>query len=201
MPRTAALNPRTRERLLDAATRLMLERGYAATSVDAICAAAGVTKGSFFHYFDSKDALARSALERFCTLQSRRFEDILAGEEDPVKRVRRYLDGVVAMAKDPEAARGCLLGTFAQEVCGCSEGIRAACCCGFEEWAEGFARDLARAKAAAAPKAKWKPKEVAEHFVALLEGSLILAKAKRDGGVVARQVGVFREYLEGLLRS
>ena len=47
--------------LLDAALSEILARGYSATTVDDLCRAAGVTKGAFFHHFDSKEALAVAA--------------------------------------------------------------------------------------------------------------------------------------------
>ncbi|KAF0244517.1 MAG: TetR family transcriptional [Planctomycetota bacterium] len=198
MPRTAALNPKTREKLLDAATSLMLSQGYNGTSVDAICAEAGVTKGSFFHYFESKDELGRAALQRFCTKMEWKFELAIGLDKDPWKRVLGYLDAVEQIAKDPEASRGCLLGGFAAEMCDCNSAIRSQCCSGFRSWTEKFGEVLAAAKKSVAPRAAWDPHEVAEHFIAVLEGSLLLTKAQRDPAVVARNVRHFRAYLKGL---
>lgn len=67
--RIARANPETRERLYESAQRLMIEKGYPATSIDEICTAAGVTKGSFFHYFGSKDQLGRELLERYLAVR------------------------------------------------------------------------------------------------------------------------------------
>src|SRR5215831_16353057 len=64
MVRTQAASE-TRAKLLDAARDVIRSKGYAGSTVDDICAAAGVTKGSFFHYFDSKEELGIAALERF----------------------------------------------------------------------------------------------------------------------------------------
>ncbi len=55
----------TRERILDAAEHLVIENGYAATSVDQVIAASGTSKGAFFHHFDSKRDLARALVERY----------------------------------------------------------------------------------------------------------------------------------------
>ncbi len=198
MPRTATLNPKTREKLLAAATELMLSRGYNGTSVDDICAGAGLTKGSFFHYFKSKEELGRAALQRFCENQGRMFEAAVAGEKDPWKRVLRYLDAIEAFSKDPAAARGCLLAEMTAEMCDCSTGLRNICCGAFEGWGETFGAELAAAKKAVAPKASWKPREVADHFIAVMEGSLLMARAKEDPAIVGRNVRHFREYLKGL---
>jgi len=61
--------PETKRKLVDAGVNLMRRRGFNATTVDDICAAAGVTKGAFFHYFKSKDDLATAAVIRFHELK------------------------------------------------------------------------------------------------------------------------------------
>jgi len=201
MSRTATLNPKARTSLLEAATGLMMAKGYNGTSVEDICAAAKVTKGSFFHYFESKEELGRAALQGFCEAMGRQFEQAIGAEKDPWKRVLRYLDAVEGMAKSPAATRGCLLGEFSNEMCDCSSGIQAMCCGAFEHWTAKFAGELAAAKKATSPRAAWKPREVAEHFIAVIEGSLLMAKAKRDAGILARNVRHFRAYLQGLAKA
>ena len=57
----------TRERILTSAEQLVIDNGYAATSVDQVIAASGSSKGAFFHHFDSKLDLARSLVERYAT--------------------------------------------------------------------------------------------------------------------------------------
>ncbi|HYX83973.1 MAG TPA: helix-turn-helix domain-containing protein, partial [Gaiellales bacterium] len=57
--------PKARERLLDAAEDLMLARGYGATPLDRVCETAGVSKGAAFYHFDTKEAMAQAAVERF----------------------------------------------------------------------------------------------------------------------------------------
>src|SRR5690606_29250320 len=64
----------TRERLLDAAERLYLERGYGGTSIEAVVEAAGLTKGALFHHFDSKHDLALALIERYATTDRRMLE-------------------------------------------------------------------------------------------------------------------------------
>ena len=67
--------PETKRKLVDAGVKLMRARGFNATTVDDICSAAGVTKGGFFHYFKSKDEIARAAVTRFHEGKAMDFQD------------------------------------------------------------------------------------------------------------------------------
>lgn len=195
--RTAVKDSPTKARLLDAAQELMMAKGFAATTVEEICDAAKLTKGSFFHYFDSKDRLGKEVLERFCASGSRLHAACCGDESDPLKRVYGYIDGMVKLSQTPPF-RSCLLGTFAQELSDVQPVIRKACACAFDAWAKQFGKEVAAAKRRYAPRASFDPYSVAEHFIAVLEGALILAKARDDQRVVAEQLGHFRRYVQSL---
>ena len=193
--RTAAERPRTKEKLLKAAQGLMQAKGFGATTVDEICGAAGVTKGSFFHYFAGKEALGRELLERFCRQNAERQESACCRERDPLERLYSIIDCAIAMAKDPTLRNGCLLGTFAQELSDSHPKMRSLCAHEFQRWADYLKKDLDEAKAQYAPKSRIRTQDVADYFIALLEGSLIVAKAKQDPGVVERTLKQFKIYL------
>src|SRR6202000_2234177 len=83
----------TRRRLLDAGIDLMRIHGFHGTTVDDICQAAGVTKGGFFHYFDSKDDVANAALELFTEEREKLLEEAAFRQiADPLERVFARLD-------------------------------------------------------------------------------------------------------------
>ena len=190
--------PSTKERLLDAAQELMLAKGFAATTVDEICETAELTKGSFFHYFESKDELGKVLLERFCSSGARMHAGFCGSEQDPLKRVYCYIDAAVEMSQHPQMKKGCLLGTFAQELSDEFPEIRRICAKGFAAWAKHFGEELARAKARYAPKVPFDPEDLAEHFIAILEGSMILGKAKNDPKVIKRNLLHFKQYVHAL---
>ena len=196
--RVAQESPPTKKRLLDAAERLMLTRGYAATTVDEICEAAHLTKGSFFHYFDSKGQLGREVLERFCAVGRKMHQACCGSESDPLKRVYTYLNKMIRMSKDPAMSKGCLLGLFSQELCDTNPQIRAACKKGFDDWARTFGEEVAKAKAAYAPRASFHPEELAEHLIAIMEGSMIMGKARRDMSIVGQNLAHFKAYIKSL---
>jgi TetR/AcrR family transcriptional repressor of nem operon len=187
----------TKQRLLDAAQALMLANGYTATSVDDVCEAAKLTKGSFFHYFASKEHLGIEVAERFFGAKK---EILLSApfrrKKDPLQRVLGYVDYLVEMSRRPEAGNGCLLGTFVQELSASHPKIRRACAACFAEQCADLTRDLEEAKVAHVPRARWSPQTLAEHLVAILQGSVILAKAKQNPKVLQTSLEHFKEYLK-----
>jgi TetR/AcrR family transcriptional repressor of nem operon len=194
MPRPAS--PETRDKLLDAAEELMLAQGYTATSVDEICAAAGLTKGSFFHYFDSKHALGVATVQRFydrnrAMLRAAPFRELI----DPRDRVLGYLDFLSEFSQQHAAAGGCLVGTVAQELAVSDKEMRAVCASCFTDWASVLKSDLELAKKQHAPRARWKPQTLANHIVAVIQGSLILAKSSRDPSAVTECLAHLKRYL------
>ena len=64
----SAIKTSARDKLLEAAFALIRAKGYSATTVDELCAAAGVTKGAFFHHFESKEALAVAAANHWSSI-------------------------------------------------------------------------------------------------------------------------------------
>lgn len=189
----------TKERLLDGAERLTLAKGFVATTVDEICAAAGVTKGSFFHYIKSKEDLGRAVLDRFCEVRARVMqENPTRKKTDPLERLYGSIDAAIEMSKSPLAKNGCLLGNFAQELSDSHPKMRSLCAQRFAEWAAVLKQELDEAKSEYLPKSRLDTESLAEHFIAIIEGALILAKAKQDMGVMEKSLRHFRRYLENL---
>jgi TetR/AcrR family transcriptional repressor of nem operon len=197
--RKAQTDSPTRQKLLDAAQGLMLAKGYTATSVDEICEAAKLTKGSFFHYFEDKEHLGRAVAEHFASSMRERFQSApFHQEKDPLDRVFGRIDFLLGLARSPQGPRGCLLGTFVQELSATHPTIRSVCATCFAETARSFQQDLDEAKARYAPRARWSTQSLAEHLTAVAQGSIILAKAKQDPKVLEESLLHFRRYLECL---
>src|SRR5260370_17412075 len=106
-----------KRRVVDAGVSLMRSRGFNATTLDDICAAAGVTKGGFFHYFKSKDEIAKAALAQFAGGKARDFQKAPFRKlADPLDRVLGRLDFVKESAGATRLTKGCLIGMLAQEL-------------------------------------------------------------------------------------
>lgn len=192
--------PETKRKLVDAGVKLMRLRGYNATSVDDICAAAGVTKGGFFHYFKSKDEIAKAAVERFHDGKAMDFQDAPFRKlADPLDRVFGRLDFVEeSVGGDKSLTKGCLIGMLAQELSFTNAKLRSACSDMFKRIAKNFETDLVEAKARYAPNASFDPKNLALFYVSIVQGSLMLAKAAESNDVMLANLEQFRQYLKEL---
>lgn len=191
----------TRTKLLDAAMTVIRTHGYTATTVDDICTAAGLTKGSFFHHFENKEALAVAAAEHFSQMADRLFGDApFRHLSDPLDRVLGYIDFRIAILDGPLPDVTCLLGTLVQETYDSHPAIRAACDRYMRAHADGVARDLAAAKQQHAPDADWDPRSVGLYTQAALQGALLLAKAANDPKVAADCLGHLRRYVQSLFQ-
>ncbi|MCR4346081.1 MAG: TetR/AcrR family transcriptional regulator [Sulfuricaulis sp.] len=192
----------TKQKLLDSAVQLMLAKGFPATTLDEICTAAGVTKGSFFHYFSDKEEIGAAVLDHFVAgrmqaVQGAAFHKL----SDPLKRVYGYIDFMVKMSRDSSAMPSCLLGNFAQDLSDTHPRLLAQCGRHFNQWAQMMKRDLDQAKAQYAPKAAFDTLSLADHCITVLEGALILAKARDDRKVIERQLRHLKSYLQNLFEN
>jgi TetR/AcrR family transcriptional repressor of nem operon len=188
----------TNEKLLDAALRLMLSKGYPATTVDEICAEAGVSKGSFYHFFKTKEDLGLAAIERFYqrgqdVMQNGPFTEV----EDPVERAFGFVDHVESKSTFLWMD-GCLLGSFALELADTNPVMREEVSRMFEEIASRMAsmlRPIADRAGEGGPTAT----ALAEMFLSTLEGSIVLARAHHDPDRIPKTVRRFRRFLEQLI--
>jgi len=199
MVRTQAASE-TRAKLLDAARDVIRSKGYAGSTVDDICAAAGVTKGSFFHYFDSKEELGIAALERFGAMAATLFASApYRSANDPRDRVLGYVDFRISLLQGEIALYTCLIGTTVQEAYATHPNLRHACDRMLSEHVAELTRDLAAAKSRYAPEASWDPQSVGYFIQCVLQGGFIFAKAKQSPEIATASLGHLRNYLVSLL--
>jgi TetR/AcrR family transcriptional repressor of nem operon len=196
--------PRTdsRTRLLESALQVFREKGYAASSVDDVCARAGVTKGSFFHHFRSKEEVAVASVGYWNEWTGALFASApYHRHDDPRDRVLAYVDFRASIVDRPVSEFTCLLGTLVQETYESHPDIRAACEAGLAGHVATLVEDIAAAKARHVPDATWTPESVAYYIQSVLQGSFIFAKAKGGPEIVRSNAAHLRHWLEGLLHS
>ena len=186
-----------RTKLLESALRVIRARGYTATSVDAICAAAGVTKGAFFHHFTSKDALGVAAAEYWSTVTGAVFAAASYYDHtDPLDRVLAYLAFRTALLQGDIADFTCLVGTMVQETYATIPALRAACERSITDHAQTLEADIAAAMRARNMTPGWSATSLALHIQAVIQGAFILAKATGGAEIAADSIDHLYRYIE-----
>ena len=192
----------TRRRLLDAALQVIRTQGYAATTVADLCKTAGVSKGSFFHHFSSKEDLALAAARHWSTMTDALFAGAAyQSVADPLEKVLAYIDFRAEILRGDLPAFTCLLGTMVQETFDQHPAIRDACEAGIRHHAEDVARNFEAAKERYCPDADWIAESLAMHTQAVLQGAFILAKATGGPAVAVDSVRHLRRYVELLFAN
>jgi TetR/AcrR family transcriptional regulator, transcriptional repressor for nem operon len=202
MPRLTKHDPErgdARTRLLEAARDVIRTRGFAATTVEDVCRKAGVTKGAFFHHFDSKQALGIAAAAYWAETTSAFFAEAPYHDHaDPLDRLLGYIEFRKTIIDGDLAEFTCLVGTMTQEVYASYPAIRDACAASIFGHAATIEPDIQAAMTARGIKARWTAASLALHTQAVLQGAFILAKAAGDRHVARDSVDHLSRYV-GLL--
>lgn len=188
-----------RERLLSAAVAVIRSQGLAATTVDDVCAAAGVTKGAFFHHFAGKEALAVAAAEHWSQTTAALFADAdFHHEPTAAQRVLAYLDLRVDLIRGTPAEFTCLAGTMVQETFETQPAVRRACGDSILGHADTLVPDLAEALREAGQPDHVDAVGLARHVQAVIQGAFVLAKAADQPELARDCIGHLRRYLTWL---
>jgi TetR/AcrR family transcriptional repressor of nem operon len=189
----------SKTKILDAALQVIRAKGYSATTIDDICLAAGLTKGSFFQHFKSKEELALAAAGHFAAMADGLFAQApYRALDDPLDRLLGYVDFRKTILHGSLPEFTCLLGTMVQETFESHPAIRQACDTYISAHATALAKDIAEAKRRYAPNAAWSAEGLGLYTQAVIQGAFILAKAKGGPEVAGECLGHLRRYLEML---
>ena len=192
-----AHKPDAKTKLLNAALSVIRTKGYAATTVDELCAAAGVTKGAFFHHFKTKEELGVAAADYWSETTGALFARAPYHDlADPLDRVLGYVAFRKALLQGGVPEFTCLVGTMVQETYQTTPAIRAACDRSISSHAATLEADIAAAMRDRNMSPAWTARSLALHTQAVLQGAFILAKAKGGPEIAADSVDHLTRYLE-----
>ncbi len=159
---------------------LLTERGYSATGIDAILKPAGVPKGSFYYYFDSKDAFVAEVIsayaEFFANLLDKHFSDV---SYPPMQRILKFVETAAAGMARYEFRRGCLIGNLGQEMSTLPEPFRIQIEAVFFDWEARLALCLQEAQKLGQLSNRAAPTKIAYLFWIGWEGAVLRAKLER----------------------
>ncbi|GAA4606307.1 TetR/AcrR family transcriptional repressor of nem operon [Actinoplanes octamycinicus] len=178
----------TRERIVAVARDLVHGASLAEVSTEDVCKAAGVHKGSLYHFFPSKEALGGAVLDHNWDMMHAVLEESFADDVPPLERVDRFVDSFVRMLTLMRerfgATPGCPLGGLAAEVAGHGDEGRARAGRVLAGWMGYFATAISEAKGRGDVPADVDPRLAATRVLALMQGLTLLAKAHDDPGIV-----------------
>ncbi|MEV6606578.1 TetR/AcrR family transcriptional regulator [Kutzneria sp. NPDC051319] len=170
-----------REKLLREGTRRLYSHGFHGTTVDGILAATGVPKGSFYHHFGSKEALAKEALRRYLTFQLDLLESWTAKADLPTADVLvGYFTDMAEAFTRSEYQRACLFGKLSTEMSAGSSEFRAVLADHVREWQVPLRELLRRGQERGDVRGGLAVEQLADAVLALVQGVFVLALAVRD---------------------
>lgn len=192
MAQTTAESQCTRDRIVKTAIGLFHMRSFEAVGVAEICAAAEINKGSFYHFFESKEALVLAVIDALWEGGGSMFRAVLVDDTQtaPLDRIVNFFDGIDRKAKEMtlQCGRfpGCPIGNLVAEMSTQSEAVRQRLAEVYAGWAEIFAVPLRQAVKAGDLPADTNAKTTAHSMVVLLQGLSLTTKAHGDGRKMKR---------------
>ncbi len=194
---------RTRTRIMDLAYESIVEKGFAATSIEELVEAAGITKSGFFYHFKDKNDLARQLFERFLaednsildTLEKRAREL----SDDPLQSFLIFLNIYAQMMDDMDALHpGCMVATVTYQERMFDAEVKQMNVDYLLRMRGRFVRWLEEIVAQYPPSAEIVVEDVADLLNVIVEGAIIQSKALKDPGLMGRQTRLYRQHVKML---
>ncbi|HSP31240.1 MAG TPA: TetR family transcriptional regulator C-terminal domain-containing protein [Halomonas sp.] len=171
----------TRDKLIDSGAQLISQQGYNATGINAVLKTCGVPKGSFYHYFSSKEDFGLAVIDRFATDYDASLEALLEDSDTPpLERLRRYFAAGRDYMHECDHATGCLIGNLGQELSGQSDIFRDALNLVFQRWEQRFVSCLQDAQARGDIATYTTPEALASFILTGWEGAILRAKTLKS---------------------
>ena len=181
-PKVARENHDTKAELIRSGLAHLTEFGFVASGIDAILKQAGVPKGSFYHYFASKEAFGQEVLSQYNNYFSAKLDThLLNTSHPPLQRLQHFVDDAVEGMARHQFKRGCLVGNLGQEVDTLPTSYRAQLTAIFSNWQQRVANCLEEAQQCGEIGQGINCAQAAEFFWIGWEGAVSRAKLVQSG--------------------
>jgi len=196
----------TKNRIMETAEKIILQKGFAGTSIDEIIENSHITKGGFFYHFKGKNELALALLQRYLEADDIFFTELLNRArdlvEDPLQQMLIFLKLLAeAMQELPATHPGCLVAAFTYESQQFDEDVIQKNKEGILSWRKLFAEQLTVIEHSYQPKFETNVDELADMLSACLEGGIILSRVLEDQTNLVKQILHYRDYLRLLYEN
>jgi TetR/AcrR family transcriptional repressor of nem operon len=185
----------TRDRIVDAAATLVFEHGVAATTLDDVRAAAGVSKGQLYHYFSDKDDLIHVVIDR--TIEQMLDAQPRLASLSSWTAISDWFDDLVQLQVERQAVGGCPIGSLAGQLAETDDFARAELARGFDRWEAPLCRGLEQMQTRGKLRRDADPARLATATIASIQGGLVLTQTRRD----PQQLRIALDAAYGYLRS
>jgi AcrR family transcriptional regulator len=194
---------RTRERILDVAYESIVEKGFAATSIEELVEAAGITKSGFFYHFRDKNDMARQLFERFLAEDEAIVETLSARarelSDDPLQSFLIFLNLYAQMMDDMESLHpGCMVASVAYQERMFDAELRQMNVDYIVRMRRRFREWLERASSKHPPSEDVDLDALADNLTVIIEGAIILSRSLRDPALMGRQTRLFRHHVKAI---
>lgn len=170
----------TRDLLLRAGLEILTEKGFSATGIEEILGRVGVPKGSFYHYFESKEAFGLQLIALYGEFFAKKLDRHFGNNAlSPISRVHAFIDDAKDGMARFEYRRGCLIGNLGQEMGALPESFRARLKETFEDWQSRLAVCLLEAQREGQLSPDVDVRQLAAFFWIGWEGAVLRAKLER----------------------
>ena len=192
-----------REQILDVAGLSVVEKGFAATSIEEIIVEVGITKSGIFYHFPDKNELAKALLQRYIDMEEAIFRDIEARayelNEDPLHGFLISLKLLAELLEDlPNGHPGCLIASYCYQSRLFSADIRALNARALLSWRARFQQQLEKIAETYPPRFEVDLADVADMLSAIADGGIILSRVLHDKTILPRQVMLYRQFVRTL---
>lgn len=196
----------TRERLLDVAEAAVLAKGFAATSIEELIVAVGITKSGFFYHFRDKAALAKAMMERYLERDGAILDQLFARadelNEDPLHGLLVALRLLAEELADlPQAHPGCLVATFCYQSQLFNQEIRDLNAKGILAWRHRFRAHFARIEQQYPARPGVDLDALADMAMGIVEGALLAGRALCDPRILPKQILLYRDYIRTVFQN
>jgi AcrR family transcriptional regulator len=193
----------TRDRLLDAAERAVLDKGFAGTSIDELIAAVGITKSGFFYHFRDKNELAKAMLERYLERENGLFDELFCRadqlNEDPL---HGFLVGLKLLAEVmgdlPNGHPGCLIAAYCYQDRLFDQKVRDLNKTAVLAWRRRVRQRLEVIADRYPPRIPIALDDLADMLSVIADGGIILSKVVHDNDALPRQVMLYRDFVRAV---
>jgi TetR/AcrR family transcriptional repressor of nem operon len=197
-PKVSRENHDTKAELIRSGLEQLTESGFASSGIDQILKKVGVPKGSFYHYFASKEAFGQAVIENYANYFAKKLDTCLLDESyTPLTRIRNFVDGAKVGMIRHQFKRGCLVGNLGQEIDLLPESFRQQLIDIFLCWQQRLTNCLEAAQKQGEISISANCELIAEYFWIGWEGAVSRAKLVQDTKPLENY---FNHFIEALPR-